>query len=76
MLDKLPPAARHLLLAALPVILGWVLSDVVPALQGKYPAAAALWLVLQQVLLWVLPLTRQYGAGAAQADPGGNQPGA
>ena len=68
MLDRLPTPVRHLLLALAPVVLGWLLSDVVPALNDRWPAAAALWLVVQQILMWALPLTRQYGVGAATRD--------
>ena len=64
LLDRLHPAARHLLLAVLPVVLAWASADLIPFLQGEFPAWAAIWVTVQQALLWATPLTRQYGAGA------------
>ena len=73
-LDRLPASVRHLLLAGLPVLLGWLASDVVPALQDKPGLAMALAVAVQAVTLWFTTVTRQYGAGQPrpwddQADP-------
>ena len=62
-LDRLPASARHLLLALLPVLLTWLGTDVVPALQGRPGVAGVLAVALQAVLLWGTTATRQYGAG-------------
>ena len=54
-LDRLPAPARHLLLAVLPVVLAWVGTDVVPALEGRPGLAGVLAVTLQAVALWVTP---------------------
>jgi hypothetical protein len=63
MLDKLPSWARHLFFAVAPAILGWVSSDIVPALEGKGEIAALAASLITVLIAAVTPLTRQYGAG-------------
>lgn len=63
--DTIPKPARHLILLLAPVILGWAGTDLVPALQhtnSTYAIVGAA--LLAKVVLWVTPLTRQYGVGS------------
>lgn len=68
MLDKLPAWARHLVLMLAPVLLAWIASDVIPALQtqGGNAAlvAAALGVAVSYGLMWLTPVSRQYGVGS------------
>lgn len=63
MLDKLPPWARHLFFAITPAILGWISSDIVPALEGKGEIAALAASLITVLVAAITPLTRQYGTG-------------
>lgn len=65
--DRLWPVFRHLLLLLLPVVLGWISADVLPVLRDQFPQWALIWAAVTQLVLYVTPLTRQYGAGARQA---------
>lgn len=69
--DRLWPLLRHLILLLLPVLLGWASADLLPFLQDRFPQWALIWAAVTQAVLWATPLTRQYGAGARQADGGG-----
>lgn len=71
MLDKIPASARH----ALIVLLAAVLTTVGQVFSNHQSTGADLTLsdvlwglgaaVVTQLLLWVTPLTQQYGVGAA-----------
>lgn len=65
--DKLPPFARHLLLAAVPVVLAFTGDEVVPGLKGKPGLAGAVGVILTMALAILTPLTAQYGVGKADA---------
>lgn len=64
MLDQLKAAVRHFVILCIGAALTVVGQEVVPALQGTGewwgPAAAAL---VSMAVLWLTPLTRQYGVG-------------
>ena len=62
MLDRFPPAVRHLLLMLLAAVLTWLSMDFVPNITG--PLAAVGGAVVSILLAWVTPLTRQYGVGS------------
>lgn len=68
--DRLPAIVRHLIILGAPVVLGWVSSDVIPALQDRPGAGTAFAALLEAIVLVVTPLTRQYGVGRA-TDPKG-----
>ncbi len=74
MLDKLPAWARHLVLMIAPVVLAWIASDVIPALETgssrDKAIAYGLGLLITIGLAWLTPLTRQYGVGAVTAGDG------
>ena len=59
--DKLPASVRHLVLLAFPAILGWVSSTFIPSLAGKGGVSAAVAAVLGYLVLYLTPLTKQYG---------------
>jgi hypothetical protein len=64
MLDGLPTQVRDLLVALVPVLLGWVSTDVVPPLEGVNPLAASLVaVVVAQLAQYFTTLTRAYGVG-------------
>lgn len=63
MLDKLKASARHAIIAAIPIVATFVLANVIPALQQKYAADATISLALTLAVLYLTPLTRQYGVG-------------
>ena len=64
MIDRIPAPILHLLLPLLAVVLGWLASDALPWLNGKWPAYSLIWIAVQTVALALTPLTRQYGVGA------------
>jgi hypothetical protein len=64
-MDRLPAWLRTLLYQVIPVVLGWLATDIVPALQHRNPLIGALAaVVLTQLVLWLTPATRQFGVGA------------
>ena len=63
MIDKLPSWARHLFFAVTPAVLGWIASDIVPALQNQGPQSALIASLVTVLLAAVTPLTKQYGVG-------------
>jgi hypothetical protein len=66
MIDTWPASLRHLFLIILPVILGWVSSDVIPPLKDRNPLVATLvGAAVVAILGWITPLTRQYGVGSS-----------
>jgi hypothetical protein len=64
MLDKLKPVFRHCLILVGMAVLTWAGTEFVPALQDQGGAAAAAAAVLSALLLYLTPLTRQYGLGS------------
>jgi hypothetical protein len=62
LLDKIPPALRHLLFALVASALTWASNEYVPHLNG--PVAAVAGAAVTILLAWVTPLTRQYGVGS------------
>lgn len=67
MLDKIPAEARHALIMLLAAVLGWA-SDNVLNLGLNPLLASLLGVVVGTLVLWVTPLTRQYGIGKSDAD--------
>lgn len=64
-LGQLPIQGQHLVLALVPVLLGWVGSDLVPYFEGKNPTVAYLVGVLLTIgTTWLTKLTTDYGRGA------------
>ena len=63
MIDKWPAWARHLFFAITPAVLGWIASDVVPALENQGPQAALVASLVTVLVAAVTPLTTQYGIG-------------
>lgn len=62
MLDKIPAEARHILIMLLAAILGWASDNILNL--GLPPLVASLaGVVVGTLVLWVTPLTRQYGIG-------------
>jgi len=62
MLDKIPAEVRHILIMLLAAVLGWA-SDNVLNLGISPLLASLLGVVLGTLILYVTPLTRQYGVG-------------
>ena len=67
MLDKIPAEARHALIMLLAAVLGWA-SDNVLNLGLNPLLASLLGVVVGTLVLWVTPLTRQYGIGKSDGD--------
>lgn len=64
----LPAPVRHLLLLAAVLVLSWVGTDVIPALQdGDSTVGVIVAAALTAVLAYVTPLVTSYGVGAATA---------
>jgi hypothetical protein len=64
-LGQLPISGQHLVLALVPVLLGWAGSDLVPYFEGKNPTVAYLvGVVLTIATAWATKLTTDYGRGA------------
>lgn len=64
-LDKLPIQGQHLVIAILPVLLGWAGSDLVPYFQDKNPTVAYLVGVLLTIATaWATKVTTAYGRGS------------
>ena len=63
MLDRLKPLVRHLLILLSTVVLAWVTQEVVPDLQDQGGTAALAGGFITALLLYLTPLTRQYGIG-------------
>lgn len=61
MLDKLKAFTRHLIIAAIPVAATVVLTQVVPSLQAQYGGTMVGALIIEGLVLYLTPLTRQYG---------------
>lgn len=62
MLDKIPAEARHALIMLLAAVLGWTSDNVLNL--GLNPLfASLLGVIVGTLVLWVTPLTRQYGIG-------------
>jgi hypothetical protein len=67
MLDKVPAEARHILIMLLAAVLGWASDNILNL--GLPPLVASLaGVVVGTLILWVTPLTRQYGMGKSDAD--------
>jgi hypothetical protein len=67
MLDKIPAETRHILIMLLAAVLGWASDNVLNL--GLNPLVASLaGVVIGTLVLWVTPLTRQYGIGKSDAD--------
>lgn len=68
MLDKLPPLVQDALILLGGALLAWVGQDLMPILgpwlAARPPLGPLAGALLAQVLLVLLPLTRQYGRGA------------
>lgn len=69
MLDKLKAQARHFIIAALPLVATFILTNVIPNLQGQYAESASISFVLTLAALYLTPLTRQYGVGRKAGEP-------
>jgi hypothetical protein len=68
LLDRLPPWARDLVVAVAPGIIGWVASDVVPALRDQGGAAAVAAAVLASLVYTMTRIfTEQYGRGSSRS---------
>jgi hypothetical protein len=62
MLDKIPAEVRHILIMLIAALLGWASDNVLNL--GLSPLLASLaGVVVGTLLLYVTPLTRQYGVG-------------
>lgn len=62
MLDRIPAVYRHLIIMLIAAILGWAADNV--ANLGLDPLVASLLgVVIGTAILWITPLTRQYGVG-------------
>jgi len=62
MLDKIPAEARHILIMLLAAVLGWASDNILNL--GLPPLVASLaGVVVGTLILWITPLTRQYGIG-------------
>jgi hypothetical protein len=72
MLDRLPPMWRHLVLIILTATLGWLASDVVPALDGHTGYAGVAGVVLTALVAILTPFTRAYGVGFRDGDTPGD----
>ena len=59
--DKLPASVRHLILLAFPAVLGWVSSTFIPSLAGRGGVSAGVAALLGYLVLYLTPLTHQYG---------------
>jgi hypothetical protein len=67
MLDKIPAETRHIVIMLLAAVLGWASDNVLNL--GLNPLVASLaGVVISTLVLWVTPLTRQYGIGKSDAD--------
>ena len=67
MLDKIPAETRHIVIMLLAAVLGWASDNVLNL--GLNPLVASLaGVVIGTLVLWVTPLTRQYGIGKSDAD--------
>jgi hypothetical protein len=62
MLDQLKAVARHAIIAALPAVAAYVIV-LLQGLQTKYAADAAVGSAITIGILFLTPLTRQYGVG-------------
>jgi len=62
MLDRLPADARHLIIMLMAALLGWA-SDNVMGFGLSPIISSLLGVVVATGILWVTPLTRQYGVG-------------
>lgn len=60
MLDKLPPLVRHMVIAALGILLTWA-GTKVTSLPAPLPELGAL--ILTAASLYFTKLTKQYGTG-------------
>jgi hypothetical protein len=62
MLDKIPAETRHIVIMLLAAVLGWASDNVLNL--GLNPLVASLaGVVVGTLILWVTPMTRQYGIG-------------
>jgi hypothetical protein len=62
MLDRIPAEARHIFIMLLAAVLGWASDNVLNL--GLPPLVASLaGVVVGTLILWVTPMTRQYGIG-------------
>lgn len=62
MLDKIPAEVRHILIMLIAALLGWASDNVLNL--GLSPLLASLaGVVVGTLLLYITPLTRQYGVG-------------
>lgn len=71
MLDRIPAVYRHLIIMLIAAVLGWA-ADRIPEL-GLDPMVASLAGVLvATAILWITPLTRQYGVGKDNNESAGH----
>lgn len=66
LLDKLKPLVRHAIIALTPVVAAFLLH-LIPSLQAQYGANALVSVALTLAVLYLTPLTQQYGRGARKA---------
>lgn len=64
MLDKLTPEMRHLALMLIVAVTGYVLAEVIPAVDASPLTIGLAGVLCTAVLAWATPLTRQYGIGS------------
>jgi hypothetical protein len=72
MLDKLPAAVRHALIALLATLLAWG-ADALPNLSLPPIATAVLTPLLAILIAWITPLTHQYGIGSGEVSTTGGE---
>ena len=68
MLDKLPPAYRHLGLILIVVVLTWC-ADTIPQVEIHPLVVPLLGALVTALLAYFTPLTRQYGVGKTRPKP-------
>ena len=62
MLDRIPAPMRHLIIMLIAALLGWA-ADNVAHLNLDPIVASLAGVVIGTAILWITPLTRQYGVG-------------
>lgn len=62
MLDRLPSESRHIIIMLMAALFGWV-GDNITGFGLSPIIASLLGVVVATGILWVTPLTRQYGVG-------------
>ena len=60
--DSLNAGVRHLIIAAAPIVAAAALTAI-PALQKQYAGNAVIGLLLTMAVLYLTPITKQYGKG-------------